>query len=161
MVELRRRLPDVELDRDLRRARCPEPLSQVVICGERRDMRCEFRPIGGGEKQPRLTLGNQFRNARDPRGDNRLAEGHRFHEDDRQSFHEAWQHQDVAARDLRERFRLGQTANKADVIGKFQLFDGKIQFGPHGSITDDHQVRPAFGRDQRQRFQKAGNAFLS
>jgi hypothetical protein len=89
MVELCRRLPDVELGSDLRWACFPEPRSQVVICGERRDMRGKFGPVGRGEEQPRLTVGHQFRNARDPRRDDRLAERHRFHQDDWQSFHEA------------------------------------------------------------------------
>jgi hypothetical protein len=94
-----RRLFDVELGRYRRLTGSAKPLLQQKVSGKPGDFLGKLGPVGRSEEQPVLPIADKFGNACHAGGDHRLAEGHRFHENDRQPFHEARQDERVAASD--------------------------------------------------------------
>jgi hypothetical protein len=155
-----RRTPDVELLGYPERPSRPKPLPKLLVVRQRRDPGGELGPVGGGEQQPRLSVGDQFRDPGHSRRDDRLAECHRLHEHDWQPFHEARQDKGIAAGDLGQGLRFGQSPEEGDAVAQPKLFDAGIKLRPHRPITHDRQPRTLRLTQHCQSLEQAANALF-
>lgn len=113
----------------------------------------EFFNGPGGEQPSLPSVAHQFRDSGHVSAEHGPAQCHGFHNDDRQTFGKARQHQGTGGEDLTTNFVAAYPAGNSYLIGQVVILHQLLDFRAHRSVSGQHQFEPnALARQTGRRF---------